>query len=192
MYFNSVTNVLRESDDTEATDALLPKDVESQSGMEAVADEVEEKLQREAFEHMSYFDGGQEAGRAFFESAEVQSVMESMPQTVAGLSKKKTLVLLSKNDDLERRKKLACLIIAREKKDPRFDLWIKHRRQEREDREYMYQKYDQYGAKVARISQKKHIAERRKFPLPIVKKPEGHLGRKEIAGGAGTLGYGNK
>lgn len=187
MFYN---HLFRESDEQDAMDALLPQDPNTDEGANAMADEVEANMQAEAFANIGYFEGGNDAARTFFESAEVRAVMEGSvsTQTVGGLSKRKTLVLLSKNDDLERRAKLACIIISRDKKEAVFDRWVKHRQMERADRKEMYQKHYKEGLKIARISQKKHIAERKKFPLPGFNKSSGHaLNTNDIMHGKGTL-----
>ena len=159
--------------DTNDVDALLPADPDTEEGLEKIADQVEDAMQRQALEACTYFDGGEEAVQNFIESAEIQAYLEAFPFG-AGM-KKRTFVNLSRKDDLKRRMSVAAITIAKEKKDPLFDKWVRHRVKERYYRKLMYRKYKNLAYKVAKRSQKKHLAEKRKFPaLPFFgKKPEG-------------------
>ena len=77
---------------------------------------------------------------------------------------KKTFVRLGKNDDLTRRKNMACLIIAREKKDPLFNKLALNRIKERQLRQQIFKKYGNLADKIAKKSQQKHIKDMRKMP----------------------------
>lgn len=64
--------------------------------------------------------------KAFIESDECKALEE------AGLLGKKTIVRLSKNDDLTRRIKIAAFMKAKEKDDPTWNALVKNRQKERE------------------------------------------------------------
>ena len=165
MFFN---DYLREDTEEEVNDVdtLLPQDPETSEGLDNIADQVEDALQHQALENADYFEGGEEAVQSFFESAEVEAMLEAFPFGLG--AKKRTIVHMSKKDDLKRRARLASLIIAREKKDPLFDKLAANRVRERALRKAIFQKYEKQAYKVARVSQKKHIAEKKKFPsLPF-------------------------
>ena len=152
-------------------DSLLPQDVDTDAGLEKIADQVEDAVQHQALENADYFDGGEEAVQSFFESAEVEAMLEAFPFGLG--AKKRTIVSMSKKDDLKRRARLASLIIAREKKDPLFDKLAANRVRERALRKAIFQKYEKSAYKVARVSQKKHIAEKKRFPsLPFFGKKD--------------------
>ena len=157
--------------DANDVDALLPADPDTDEGLEKIADEVEDALQRQALESCTYFDGGEEAVNNFMESAEIQAYMEAFPFGAG--NKKRTFVHLSRNDDLKRRISVASISIAKAKKDPLFDKWARTRIKERNLRKLIYKKYQKAAYKAAKISQKKHVAERKKFPsLPFFGKKD--------------------
>lgn len=164
MFFN---DYLREdTEEVNDVDTLLPQDPETSEGLDNIADQVEDALQHQALENADYFEGGEEAVQSFFESAEVEAMLEAFPFGLG--AKKRTIVSMSKKDDLKRRARLASLIIAREKKDPLFDKLAANRVRERALRRAIFQKYEKQAYKVARVSQKKHLAEKKKFPaLPF-------------------------
>lgn len=138
-------------------------DPDTPEGMELMAAEVESHMTNAALEAVTYFEGGEEAVRSFTESAEVQALVEARKLP------KKTFVRLNKMDDLQRRSHLACLVIAKNKKDP---LWTKlalNRVKERKLREAIYKKYGTKAAVIARKSQQVHIKNSRKLPsLPKI------------------------
>ena len=169
MFYNKYLEDTIEDLEDNDIDALLPVDTDTEEGLEQVADEVEDALQRQALESCLYFEGGEEAVKEFMESAEVTAVMEAFP--FGNGAKKRTFVNLSRKDDLKRRISVASLAIARHKEDPLFDKWARIRSKERSFRKLIYQKYANQAYKAARISQKKHAAEKKRFPLlPIFHK----------------------
>ena len=76
---------------------------------------------------------------------------------------KRTFVRLGKNDDLTRRKNMACLIIAREKKDPLFNKLALNRVKERQLRQQIFKKYGHMADRIAKKSQVKHIKDMKKM-----------------------------
>lgn len=160
MFLNNYVNEAENQDDL---DMLVDHDPDSAEGIEAMAQEVEQHMTTAALEAVSYFDGGEDAVRNFTESAEVQALVESRKIP------KKTYVRLNKNDDLQRRSNLACLVLAKNHKDP---LWIKlaqNRIKERKLRNAIYKKYQNKANVVARKSQIQHIKNARKLPsLPKI------------------------
>ena len=168
LFFSEETEEVNSDVGVEDLDELLPVDPNTTEGIDRIADKVEDAMQRQALEACAYFDGGEEALREFYESDEVQAYMEAFPS--ASAMKKKTFVRLSRKDDLKRRASVAALSIAKEKKDPLFDKWVKHRVKERSYREMIYKKYKNLALKAAKKSQKKHIKEKKSFPLPSFSK----------------------
>jgi hypothetical protein len=172
MFLNGILEDAIEQDlDTNDVDALLPADPETDEGIDRIADQVEDAMQRQALEAADYFDGGAEAVQTYMESAEVQAFMEAFP--FGGGMKKRTFVNLSRKDDFRRRMSVAALTIAKEKKDPLFDKWVRHRIKERSYRSLIFKKYKALSYKAAKRSQKKHLAEKKRFPaLPFFGKKD--------------------
>ena len=138
-------------------------DPETEEGMDIIADEVESNMRTSALENVTYFDGGEEAQKAFIESAEVQALVEARKMS------KKTFVRLNKNDDFTRRAHLASLILARNAKDPLFNKLALNRTNERKLRNAIFKKYESKAKIVAKKSQQKHIKNMKKMPaLPKV------------------------
>lgn len=162
MIFNSYLEEASEDQvDTNDVD-VVANDAETND--DAIADEIESNMQQAALENVSYFENGEEALKEFCQSDEVQALMEARKMS------KKTFVRIGQNDDLTRRKNMACLILARENKDPLFFKLAKNRQQERKLRNAIYKRYGNKAGKVAKLSQKKHIKDMRKMKaLPMIK-----------------------
>jgi len=94
----------------------------------------------------------------FLESAECMAMLEK------GLIGKKTMVRLSKVDDLERRTSMACIQLAKEKNDPLFDKLALNRVKERQLLSAIETRYANPAKRAATIQQKEHIQNSR---LPI-------------------------
>lgn len=86
----------------------------------------------------------------------------------AGLIGKKTLVKLSKNDDLERRMGMAALQLAKDSNDILFDQLTKVRLKERELLDKINKKYEMKAAKAAKIGQKEYL--KGKIPVGFMRK----------------------
>lgn len=78
----------------------------------------------------------------------------------AGKFRKKTLVRLSGQADLDRRNKLAAMALAKENHDPLFDKLALNRVKERELLGKIMQKYGNKGARIAKVAQKDYIKNR--------------------------------
>ena len=92
-----------------------------------------------------------EGRKAFMESAECEALIQE------GLISKKTLVRLSKNDDLARRTKMAAFELAKQNNDP---LWVKlkeNRIKEKKLIAAIVQKYGTKSTNIAKKSQKEYI-----------------------------------
>ena len=89
----------------------------------------------------------QEEIKEFCESAEAQALMEK------AVLNKKTLVRLSKKDDLARRVKQAAYQIAREKKDPLWVKLVKTQMMKRKLVAAIMKKYQNPAPRLARASQ---------------------------------------
>lgn len=159
MLFNEVLKEAQEdvSLDTDV-DGLQNKDPDTEEGAENIAKEIEVNMQTAALESLMYFEGGDEAIKEFATSEEAQVLTEARKMS------KRTLVRLGKNDDLTRRMHMACLIIAREKKDPLFNKLALNRIRERQLRGQIFKKYSNLANKIAKKSQMKHIKAMRSLP----------------------------
>lgn len=88
---------------------------------------------------------------AFAESEEAQVLVEKQ------VLNKRTLVRLSKNDDLARRVKMAAFQLAKQKKDPLWTKLVKNRVIERALIKKIVQKYNNQAVRVARAGQREYI-----------------------------------
>ena len=157
-------SVLKEDTGVDAEELILSgADPETEEGMDAMAAEVETNMRACALENVTYFEGGEEAQKAFVESAEVQALVEARKMS------KKTFVRLGKNDDLTRRAHLASLILARNSNDPLFKKLALNRVNERKLRNMIFKKYENKAKLVAKKSQAQHIKTMKKMPsLPKI------------------------
>lgn len=89
--------------------------------------------------------------KAFAESEEFKKLSE------AGLISKRTLVRLSKTDDVSRRRKMAAFQIAKDKKDPLWAQLVKNRIKERALIKSIMAKYGTAAERSARTSQKAYL-----------------------------------
>ena len=116
-----------------------------------------------AMESMTWFEGGEDAQKAYVESAGVQALME------AGKMSKKTYMILSKNDDLTRRAHLASLVLARNAKDPQFNTLCNLRVKQKQLRTSIFNKYKTKAMMIAKRSQKVHLKNAKNTKVPVVK-----------------------
>ena len=84
-----------------------------------------------------------------------------------GTMRKKTLVRLSKKDDMSRRRTMAAFSIAREKKDPLWTKLVKNRVQERKLIGEIVKKYGGKADKIAKAGQKEYL--KQKMPLSFMR-----------------------
>lgn len=99
--------------------------------------------------------------KEFIDSEACKSLLESR------ILKKKTLVRLSKNDDLTRRKTMAAFQIAKENKWREWDLLVKNRIKERELIARIVQRAGAKADKAARLGQRNYLSQ--KLPLAFLK-----------------------
>lgn len=158
MLFNNFLEADANLDTAEDVDGLQNKDPETEDGADNIAKEIETNIQAAALESLTYFEGGDQAIKEFCQSEEAQVLVEARKMS------KRTFVRLGKVDDLTRRKNMACLIIAREKKDPLFNKLALNRVKERQLRQQIFKKYGNLADKIAKKSQQKHIKDMRKMP----------------------------
>lgn len=155
-------NVIKEEAEINDID-MLTADPDTSEGEDLIAAEVENNVQVAALKSVGYFDGGEDACKAFVESAEVQALVEARKMS------KKTFVRLNKSDDFTRRAHLASLILARNAKDPLFAKLAQNRVRERDLRKQIFTKYEQKAKLVAKKSQAQHIKNMKKMPaLPKI------------------------
>ena len=74
-----------------------------------------------------------------------------------GKLRKKTLVRLSKQDDLTRRTKMGALLLAKEKKDPLYTKLVKNRQQKKDLVSKIMKKYGTKGQRVAKQAQSEYL-----------------------------------
>ena len=151
-----LTNVNEASEDVQV-DALVNKDPDTAEGAENIAKEIEDNMRQSALENVSYFENGEQALKEFANAESTLALLEARKMA------KKTFVRLGKDDDLTRRTKLGCLILARENKDPLFDKLAKNRVMERKLRNAIYKRYMNKATRLAKISQKQHIKDMKKI-----------------------------
>ena len=73
------------------------------------------------------------------------------------LSNKRTMMRLSKESDLERRKVIAAIQMARAKNDPLFAKLVKHKLLFKQDRQKIVAKYGSKASRAAIAGQKEYI-----------------------------------
>ena len=170
MFFN---DYLMESEDLESADidaVISPVTPDTDAEAEIIAGEVEKIVTDEALEAAQYFDGGKEAVREFYESPEMQAYIEAFGPF--GANKKNTFVRMSRKDDLQRRTHLACLLLAKNHKDPLFTKLANNRIKERALRKQIFDKYEAKASHIAMLSQKKSIQNKKRFKLPFFAKKD--------------------
>ena len=74
-----------------------------------------------------------------------------------GKLRKKTLVRLSKKDDLTRRTKMGALLLAKEHNDPLYAKLVKNRQQKRDLVDKIMRKYGNKGKTVAKKAQAEYL-----------------------------------
>lgn len=94
--------------------------------------------------------------KAFLESENAEFLVTE------GIIGKRTIMKLSKQDELFRRKKVAALQIAREKGDKLYDKVLKFRGLEKQAFALIMKKYGMQAERVAKISQKEYL---KKIPI---------------------------
>ena len=157
MLFGNVVNEAENVIDT--TDAVIGGvDDSTDSGIDVLSKMLADLMTESALEHITVFEGGEEAQKAYMESAEVQALVEARKMS------KKTFVRLNKNDDFTRRCHLASLILARNANDPLFKKLAINRQNERKLRSAIFKKYEAKAKVVAKRSQTQHIKNMKKMP----------------------------
>ena len=89
--------------------------------------------------------------KEFWESEQCQSMLE------AGLIGRKTLVRLSKSDDMERRITMAAMQLAKDHNDPLWDKLAVNRVRERDLLSKITTKYGAKAQRVAKMGQKEYL-----------------------------------
>lgn len=103
-----------------------------------------------------------ERRKEFCNSQEAQAMME------AGLISRKTLVRLSKKDDLERRIGMAAIQMAKDSNDILYDQLIKTRIKERELLDKINTKYVSKATRLATVGQRDFL--KQKLPITFFRK----------------------
>ena len=89
------------------------------------------------------------------EFCEAGGVGEQLVQE--GKLRKKTLVRLSKQDDLTRRTKMGALLLAKERKDPLYDKLVKNRMMKRDLVNKIMKKYGSKGQRIAKQAESEYL-----------------------------------
>ena len=89
------------------------------------------------------------------EFCEAGGVGEQLVQE--GKLRKKTLVRLSKQDDLTRRTKMGALLLAKERKDPLYDKLVNNRMMKRDLVNKIMKKYGSKGQRIAKQAQSEYL-----------------------------------
>lgn len=103
-----------------------------------------------------------ETRREFVQSEAANTMMKK------GLIGKRTLVKLSKSDDIERRLGMAALQLAKDSNDPLFTQLAKVRTKERTLLNKINEKYANKAQRVARMAQKEYLKNR--IPVGFMRK----------------------
>lgn len=111
-----------------------------------------ELLESYIFDELSHLTD--EKKQEFINSDEAKEMEE------AGIIGRRTLVRLSKQDDLARRHKMAAFQLAKENDDPLWNLLVKNRIKERELINKITTKYASRATRVAKIGQKDYLKTR--------------------------------
>lgn len=127
-------------------------------------EDAEQELQEMlVYDELCQMLGTDELREEFFDSELPEALME------AGIVSKKTLVRLSKKDDLSRRKKMVVLQMAKEANDPMYNQLVKLRKKERTIMGKLYMKYSNRATKAAVRGQKNYLKNNRLVSLNFVK-----------------------
>ena len=128
--------------------------------MENELSNVNELLESFIYDEISR--NSDEKRKEFVNSEQAQAMVE------AGIIGRKTLVRLSKMDDLERRIGMAAIQLSKESNDSLYDQLIKVRIKERELLEKINNKYANKATRVAKIGQKDYL--KNKMPVAFIRK----------------------
>lgn len=124
----------------------------------------EEELQEMfAYDELNQMLNTDELREEFFNSEYPKALEE------AGIVSKKTLVRLSKKDDLHRRKKMVVFQMAKDNNDPLYNQLVKLRKKEKGIIGKLYMKYSGRADKVALKGQKNYLKNNRLVSLNFVK-----------------------
>lgn len=128
--------------------------------MENELSNVNELLESFIYDEISR--NSDEKRKEFVNSEQAQAMVE------AGIIGRKTLVRLSKMDDLERRIGMAAIQLSKESNDSLYDQLIKVRIKERELLEKINNKYANKATRVAKMGQKEYL--KNKMPVAFIRK----------------------
>lgn len=116
-----------------------------------------------AYDELNQICNTDELREAFFDSDVPEQLLE------AGLVSKKTLVRLSKKDDLARRKKMVVFQMAKDANDPLYGQLVKLRKKERSIMGKLYMKYSGRADRVATKAQKEYLKQNKLVSLNFIK-----------------------
>ena len=154
--------------DASPVDALIPPDPDTAEGEDAMANQVELIMRTQAMESATFFEGGEDAIDIYNQWVNEQQMLHE--GIISAAAKNNNIVRLNTRDDLKRRTNLAALMLAKSRHDPLFNKLALNRVKERKLRAAIYKKYQRQAFKIARMSQRKHVVDAKKVPVPSFKK----------------------
>lgn len=162
MFFTNKDGYIREEDITgeDSTVVGIEADVDTPDGEKEIEEEVTARVITTMVKEFANYVGGEEFLDEMYADENVTMLVE------AGRMPKKTFVKMSKDDDLERRISLACLVIAREKKEKDFYDLVKFKEKARIAREKIIKKHRSQAMRIATKSQKQHIKLTKGLKMP--------------------------
>ena len=172
MFFEDMINEsskqVKNIDSENAEDTILGvnDDDKNPGFIDDIAKQVNIALATEAFNSAGFFDGGTEAVKSYLEDAEENGSESYLEGVIASIAKNNTVLQLNRRDDMKRRVRLACLLIAKRKNDPLFKKVSIYRMKERAAKKAIYGKYMALAYKAAKVSVLKHDQEKTKETAP--------------------------
>lgn len=145
-----------------AENNLLGVRSEDPDDVESVANDINAALAVEACNSASFFDGGSEAVNKYIRhlnEGQVQNVSEAI---ISSIASRNTIMRLNARDEMKRRVRLGCIIIARNNKDPLFKRLSVLKAKEKAIKRQIYAKYSKKAYVAARLSVRKHNMEVKK------------------------------
>ncbi len=134
--------------------------VQDENAIQAELKNPGELLESYIFDELCHLTD--ERKQEFISSEEATAMVE------AGLISRKTLVRLSKTDDLSRRMKMAAFQLAKDNDDMLWNQLVKNRIKERELIEKISNKYNSKAGRAAKVGQKNFLS--KKIPLAFLRK----------------------
>ena len=124
-----------------------------------VANDINAALAVEAFNSASFFPNGEEAVNEYLNYINNNEKINISEAIISAVAKNNNIIQLNARDDMKRRARLGCLILARNAKDPLFKKLSVLRTKERALRKALFKKYMKRAYAAATLSMRKHNAD---------------------------------